>query len=195
MKRKEKKRKIISHHFTGPTTLHLEKYPYSNDLKEIERMVSPIPLDKVPPALLAVNTPVVLKEWERQLSCHPDPYLASYLVNGFGHGFRIGFNCYQSTCKSAKVNMQTAKQNAEVVEERLQAEESLKQVIGPLPVDQYPQVQISRFGVIPKNHQPGKWRMIVNLSHPKQSSVNDKISANLCSLKYASVDNAIQTIL
>ena len=91
--------------------------------------------------------------------------------------------------------MQSAKQNAKVVEERLQAEVGLKRVIGPLPVDQYPQVQISRFGVIPKNHQPGKWRMIVDLSHPKGNSVNDGIGAELCSLRYASVDDAIQTIL
>ena len=79
--------------------------------------------------------------------------------------------------------MQTAKQNAKVVEERLQAEVG---VIGPLPVDQYPQVQISRFGVIPKNHQPGKWRMIFDLSHPKGNGVNDGIGAELCSLRYAS---------
>ena len=91
--------------------------------------------------------------------------------------------------------MQTAKKNAKVVEERLQAEVGLKRVIGPLPVDQYPQVQNSRFGVIPKNHQPDKWRMIDDLSHPKGNSVNDGIGAELCSLRYASVDDTIQTIL
>ena len=90
--------------------------------------------------------------------------------------------------------MQTAKQNAEVVEERLQAEVSLKRVIVPVRIDQYPLVQISRFGVILKNHQPSKWRMIVDLSHPKGNSVNDGISTDLRTLMYASVDDAIQTI-
>lgn len=136
---------------------HLEKYPYYNVLQEIESMVSPIPLDNVPPVLLAVHIALVLKEWERQLSCYPHPYLTSYLMNGFSHGFRIRFNYYQSTYQSAKANMQTAKQNAKVVVERFQAELSLKRVIGPLPLDQYPQVQISRFCVIPKNNQPSKW--------------------------------------
>jgi hypothetical protein len=37
--------------------------------------------------------------------------------------------------------------------------------------------------------------MIVNLSHPKGSSVNDGISSELCSLSYASIDDAISTII
>ena len=59
-------------------------------------------------------------------------------------------------------------------------------------LDQFPQVHVSCFGVIPKNHQPGKWRLIVNLSHPKGSSVNDGISPALCSLHYSSVDEAVR---
>ena len=49
--------------------------------------------------------------------------------------------------------------------------------------------------VIPKPHQPGKWRMIVDSSYPKGSSVNDGTSQELCSLSYASVDDAVSTIL
>jgi hypothetical protein len=53
-------------------------------------------------------------------------------------------------------------------------------------------VHISRFGVIPKKHQPGKWRLIVDLSHPAGSSVNDRIEKELCSLRYTSVDAAVR---
>lgn len=45
---------------------------------------------------------------------------------------------------------------------------------------------MSRFGVIPKSHQPGKWRLIVDLSYPEGKSVNDGIDPNLMSLNYAS---------
>ena len=45
-------------------------------------------------------------------------------------------------------------------------------------------------GEIPKPHQPGKWRIIVDLSYPKGVSVNDGISQELCSLAYASIDDA-----
>ena len=49
--------------------------------------------------------------------------------------------------------------------------------------------------MIPKPHQPGKWRLIVDLSHPRGSSVNDGIESELQPLKYTSVDKAVQMIL
>ena len=53
---------------------------------------------------------------------------------------------------------------------------------------------MSRFGVILKN-QPGRWRLIVDLSHPKGASVNDGIESELCSLSYTSVDAAVRIIM
>ena len=50
-------------------------------------------------------------------------------------------------------------------------------------------MQISRVGVIPKGKQTGKWRLIVDLSHPEGGSVNDGISPDLSSLAYTSVDD------
>ncbi len=46
-----------------------------------------------------------------------------------------------------------------------------------------------------KPHVNDLWRLIVDLSHPKHLSVNDGISTSLCSLEYASVDNAVDLIL
>ena len=62
-------------------------------------------------------------------------------------------------------------------------------VLGPLDPRVGAQMQVSRFGVIPKNHQPGKWRLILD---PAGASVNDGIERELCSLKYTSVDEAVQ---
>ena len=91
--------------------------------------------------------------------------------------------------------MTSATLNASVVQERLQTEVSLGRVRGPLDVERFRTVQVNRFGVIPKNHQPGKWRMIVDLSHPRGESVNDGISSDLCSLHYTSVDEAVKIVL
>ena len=66
--------------------------------------------------------------------------------------------------------------------------------MGPLDPAQHPKVHISRFGVIPKNHQPGKWRLIVDLSHPKGESVNDGIEPEVCSLQCTSVDEAVRVL-
>ena len=53
-------------------------------------------------------------------------------------------------------------------------------------------VRTSRIGVIPKPHQPGKWRLITDLSSPKRESINDGIDLVLCSVSYASVDDAVR---
>ena len=82
-----------------------------------------------------------------------------------------------------------------VVQEFLEKECSLGRMVGPLPTDSTPGLQISPFGVIPKGHTPGKWRLIVDLSHPEGRSVNDGISKERSSLAYVSVDHIVQVIL
>ena len=56
-------------------------------------------------------------------------------------------------------------------------------------------LHISRIGVIPKPHQPGKWRLITDLSSPKGGSVNDGVFPGLCSVSYASVDDAVRCVM
>ena len=91
--------------------------------------------------------------------------------------------------------MQSARQNPQVVEEYLAKEVKERQVIGPLNPVEYPDVQVSSFGVIPKSHQPGKWRLIVDLSSPEGQSVNDSIAKSLWSLSYISVDDIASVVL
>lgn len=47
---------------------------------------------------------------------------------------------------------------------------------------------VSKFGVIPKQHKENKWRLIVDLSRPKEGSINDGIDSTLCLLFYTQVD-------
>lgn len=58
-----------------------------------------------------------------------------------------------------------------------------------------PRAHISSFGVIPKNHKPDKWRLIVDIFHATGHSVNDGILKHLCGLTYITVDAAIEHIL
>ena len=87
--------------------------------------------------------------------------------------------------------MMSAVRNAKAVEDYLQTEVKLGQVVGPFPLDSLP-AQVSRFGVIPKGHQTGRWRLILDLSHPDGRLVNDGIEPELCSLSYSSVDEAVR---
>lgn len=79
--------------------------------------------------------------------------------------------------------------------EYLQSEIDNLRVAGLFTKGEAARAQVSHFGVIPKNRQPNKWRLIVDLSHPRGHSVNDGIPKHLCSLLYISVDDTIDHIL
>ena len=55
-------------------------------------------------------------------------------------------------------------------------------------------VHTNPIGIIPKPHQPGKFRLIVDLSAPAGHSVNDGIPPELCSIQYASVEDAANLV-
>ena len=66
---------------------------------------------------------------------------------------------------------------------------------GPFKAGLIHDLQVSPFGVIPKPHAPGKWCLIVDLSHPARRSVNDGIECSRASLSYVSVDHLAEVIL
>ena len=62
-------------------------------------------------------------------------------------------------------------------------------MLGPFPTaEQLPQLHINRFGIIPKGHNSGKFRLITDLSFPVKQSVNEGIDAELCALVYTKVE-------
>jgi len=75
--------------------------------------------------------------------------------------------------------------------QQLQEEIQAGRLLGPGPQQLASTCQVSPIGLIPKPHQPGKWRLIVDLSSPAGASVNDAIDPNFCSLSCASVDDAV----
>ena len=164
------------------------------DLTQLDQLTSPSS-NAVDTALSPINSPLNVKAWERALSSHPDKSFIDYVTNGLRRGFHIGYNYERGqSLKSAKRNMLSAKQHPEVIQAYLEHEVQEGRVLGPFPL-QYPTVHTSPFGVIPKRHQANKWRLILDLSHPEGSSVNDGIDPSLCSLQYTSVDDITTQIL
>ena len=137
-------------------------------------------------------TPLDAAQWEILLADHPDRQFVQYLLSGIREGFRIGFD-RNHTCKRATGNMNSAISNPQPVAEFLRTKTQAGRVVGPLRDN--PLVHSSCFGVIPKQGQPNKWRLILDLSSLQNWSVNDGISPELCSMKYASVDSAVERIL
>ena len=140
------------------------------------------------------HTPIQLQNLSPFLACHPDQAFASYIYNGLTAGFRIGFSQQTTQLRSRSSNHPSSLSNRAVVEERITAEIASGRLYGPLPTYLTPQVHISPLGLVPKAHQTNKWCLIVDLSCPTGGSINDGIAPSLCSLRYASVDDAVRAI-
>ena len=152
-------------------------YRYMGDLRELDLCV-PLEPKALPHALSVVVTPLRREAWSSELQAHPDAEFVRFILQGLENGFRIGFEYVRHTCTSAKRNMLSAVQHPQPIASYIEKEHLAGRIVGPLPPGTEG-VQVSRFGVIPKPHQPGKWRLITDLSSPKGGSVNDGISSRL----------------
>ena len=140
-----------------------------------------------------ILTPLNKAAWQHHLQHHPQQDLVKFFLESISNGFHIGFN--STNLQSARKNLISATVHLDVVDTYLQHELSLGWISGPYPTSACPDVHVSRFGVIPKHHQPDKWRLIIDLSYPPDCSINDGIPSALCSLSYVTIDNAILKIL
>ena len=148
--------------------------------------------------LLAANqapTPINVNLLISYLSSHPDQTFASYICTGLSNGFHIGFDCSSTRLQSASHNHPSFLANSSVVENHIATEVSAGRLVGPIADPLTPLVHVSPLGLVPKSYQVDRWRMIVDLSFPHGNSVNDGIPPELCSLAYASVDDAVKHIL
>ena len=142
-----------------------------------------------------IQSPMTAAVWEVALANHPDIPYRDYLVKGLRHGFRIGFGYGLLQCASAGSNMQSAEVRPNVIADFLASELRDGRVLGLVAPAIAEAVHVNRFGLVPKGHQPEKWRLIVDLSFPAGRSVNDGIDPALCSLHYTSVDEACRRVM
>ena len=140
-------------------------------------------------------TPLKLAQWELMLARHPDREYVAYILSGIQEGFRVGYERGDHVLGSARKNMKSVEDNPQVVRNYLDVERQRGVLLGPFERSEVPEIHLSRFGVIPKSSQPGKWRLIVDLSHPEGRSVNDGISGELCSLQYVRMEEVVRVLL
>jgi len=138
-----------------------------------------------------ISTPLIPSTWRASLAGHPNRKLVQFFLSGISCGFRVEFKQQSKPLKSVKRNLGCALNHPETVNQYLADEIVQHRIAGPFKKSTIPQAHINRFGVTPKSHQPNKWRLIVDLSHPVGYSINDGI---LCSLTYIKVDSAINHI-
>ena len=148
---------------------------------------------QVAPALQGIVTPLQWEIWQEALTSHPDRWLAEYIVTGLQEGFWFGYNYQAYKCKKSEDNLKSAKEHPQVVDDYITKECAAGRILGPFYPHMFPEVQVSRFGVI-RNSEPGSWRLIFDLSYPEGRSVYDGISSKICLLLYMTVDDEARAI-
>ena len=161
------------------------------DLLELYRR-RPATEPRIPHGVDVVRSPLVVGKWETGLAAHPDGEFSNFIIRGIHCGFHIGFEYMTGTSPKVSRNMRSASEHPETVDAYVESELRAGRIV-KVAVDT-PGLRISCFGVIPKPHQPGRWRLITVLSSPKGGSVNDGVDPMLCSVSYASVDEAVRCI-
>lgn len=137
-------------------------------------------------------TPVKWEKLELWLKGY-DHDKKALLINGFKHGFHLGYLGPRSAQESP--NLRTAIENKEIVNEKILSELKAGRIAGPF--DEKPSVNFktSPLGIVPKK-VPGEFRLIHHLSWPRTtgSSVNDGIPDEYSSVQYSGIQEAISKI-
>ena len=105
------------------------------------------------------------------------------------------FNPASVSLKSATQNMPSTSLQPSVIDDFLHPKLAKGRVADPFSSPPLAHLHISSFGVIPKKHQPGKWRLILDLSSPDGHSVNDGIRKDPFTVQYMKVDDIIDRIM
>jgi len=82
-----------------------------------------------------------------------------------------------------------------VIDEFIATELAAGRVLGPVEPVHTRSIHIYRFGLVPKGHASGNWRLIVDFSFPSGGSVNDGINRDLSGLQHTLVNVACQKVL
>ena len=114
-----------------------------------------------------------------------------FLVQGFTEGFRIPF-CGKYPPQT-HTNLPSAFKHPQVISDKLYKETGYSRIAGPFSAPPFHPFVTSPLGVVPKK-TPGEFRMIHHESYPAGSSVNDGISHEDATVKYATVQHVISDI-
>ena len=142
------------------------------------------------PTAGALPAPVLVEKLVIYLEGY-NPQFTQELLVGFVPGFQLHFQGTPHGHFSS--NLQSALQNPEIVDRKLDKEICEGRIRGPFVQPPFYNLKVSPLGVTPKK-QPGEYCMIHHLSFPYGGSVNYFIPAELCSVHYASVDDAVEII-
>ena len=145
-------------------------------------ILNPIPCDIV--------TPVHVDILSNFLVSHPHRDIVNFLIQGFRHGFRMGYEG-PSTFGQCR-NLLSARSQPVPVTKAILKELERGHTSGPFLSPPFDGFHCSPLGAEAK--KDGSHRIILDLSSPRGSSINEGISSTQYSVKYSSFDDAVELV-
>ena len=146
---------------------------------------------------LTVSTPINIPCLASELQSHPDRSFVTFLLAGLQSGFHTGIQQILK-CTQQGENRRSARKDPDIVSKLLKEEVDNGFLLGPYSSSPFPVYRISPLGLVFGKYS-AKPRLILDLSWPHDpshiSSINDLIDKDACSLTYATIDEAIQSIM
>ena len=137
------------------------------------------------------KTPIKVEKLKQYLKYYDKKEIAVELAQGFEFGFSLHYT--GSRLPTECHNLPSVRANAEVVRNKIEKELLAERIAGPFTERPIATLRISPLDLVPKQ-SPGEFRLIHHLSYPSDSSVNDGIDAQFCSVHYTSFDEAIHMV-
>ena len=121
-----------------------------------------------------------------------DHSITKLLVDGFTAGFRIP-SLLKKNVQSSYTNHKSALENHPIVTAKIAKESTLGRIAGPYTSSPLPNLIISPLGLVPKKAS-NEFRLIHDLSFPKNSSVNSNIDKSLTGVQYEDLDHCVRIL-
>ena len=179
--------------FTGPD----RPYPVIKciqDFIDLAQMIRNTGLPNYRLARVPITSGLNIDAWERHLRDYPDTRLIHYLK----FGFPLSIKTHCTPPISQVKNHFSAISHSQAVRKYLDKEISMGAILGPFDIDPAHGIHSSPLLTRPKD--TNKRRVILNLSHPKGTSLNDQVDrlrfdGVTFNLKFPSIDNITEEIL
>ena len=136
-------------------------------------------------------TPVLVEALTNCLRGYPSSE-ADFLVAGFTHGFKIPADAFNYDANVG--NHPSVLGQADIVGNIIEREIKLGRVCGPFTSPPFDNFHVSPLALVPKQ-ELGKYRLIHNLSYPRDNSVNSAIPKEHTSVSYDTLDSALEWVL
>jgi len=136
------------------------------------------------------KSPINLTSLSKFLSFYPNKSDSIELLKGFQQGFSLNYQGPRLPTDAN--NLPSARKYPDILQGKIDKDVEAGRIAGPFVSRPLPTLRISPLGLVPK--KDGDFRVIHHLSYPALSSVNDFIDESSTSVKYSSIDDAVEMI-